>query len=158
MFLIQNGKQSPTNGSWSHTDSSKVTGVRNQKKIIFGNAVNGKCKASLDWNVKKPKGLLSTKVAFLHCSFSKLKPHLKIRFIALQPIILPISSLKESSAHPTEKSFRIACSTPSMTLMLRCSALRASHLWFYLFINLEVITATLNKQETRVKEKWQHSA
>lgn len=126
MFLIQNGKQSPTNGPWSHIDSSKVTGVRNQKKIIFGNAVNVRHL----WTemLKKPKGLLSTKVAFLHCSFSKLKPHLKIRFIAFQPIILPISSFKESSAHPTEKSFRIACSTPSMTLMLHCSALRASHL------------------------------
>lgn len=126
MFLIQNGKQSPTNGPWSHIDSSKVTGVRNQKKIIFGNAVN----ARHLWTemLKKPKGLLSTKVAFLHCSFSKLKPHLKIRFIAFQPIILPISSFKESSAHPTEKSFRIACSTPFMILMLHCSALRASHL------------------------------
>lgn len=104
------------------------------------------------------KGLLSTKVAFLHCSFSKLKPHLKIRFIALQPIIFPTSSFKESSAHPTERSFRTARSTLSMTLMLHCSALRVCHLWFYLFINLEVITATLNQQRTQGKEKWQHSA
>lgn len=81
--------------------------------------------------------------------FFKVKPHLKIRFTALQPKIFQISNFKESSAHPTEQSFRITRSILSVTLLLHCSALRVSHVWFYLFINLEIITATLNKQESR---------
>lgn len=78
--------------------------------------------------------------------FFKVKPHLKIRFIALQPRIFPISNFKESSAYAAEKSFRITCSILSMTLLLHRSALK-SFSCVTLFINLEIIIATLNKQE-----------
>ena len=102
------------------------------------------------------KDLLSTKVA-IHIAVFQSKTTLEDQiYLLCKPTIFPIADFKKSSAHPTEKSFRITHSILSMTLLLHCSALRVSRV--ILFVNLEIITATLNKEEASVKEKWQHNA
>lgn len=141
--------------SLESTDSWKIPERKHSRKLLW---VTQQMENISGFSCTKKRSLEYKGVIFT-LLFFKVKPHLKIRFIALHSRTFPISNFRETSPpHPTEKSFWITCSILSLTSLLHCSALQVSHVWFYLFIDLEIIRVTLNEQETQIKEKWQRGA